>query len=131
MVPSIGMEEVSTTRERIDFLTENYNLNENNAKALILTELGFSHSGIASKLGVTDGTARKYLCQLEDEIGEMVTQSHPKPIRYATYPGDDVSEPKYAGDYIDYAPKFKERELPINRGKSLEEIPDRLITIKG
>jgi len=123
------MEEVSTCRERIDFLTANYDLNERNAKALILTELGFSHSGIASKLDVTDSTARKYLRQLEDEIGEMVTQSLPKPVRYATYPGDDVSEPKYAGDFIDYAPEFKEREIPLNRGGPISEIDPELITI--
>lgn len=123
------MEEVSTCRERIDFLTANYDLSERNAKALILTELGFSHSGIASKLDVTDSTARKYLRQLEDEIGEYVTQSLPKPVRYATFPGDEVSEPEYAGDYIDYDPEFSERELPLNKGVPLSEIPDELITI--
>lgn len=124
------MEEVSTTKERIDFLTENYDLSERNAKALILTELGFSHSGIASKLGVTDSTAKKYLNELENQIGEYVTQTLPKPVRYATFPDDNVSEPEYTGDYIEYELQFKECEKPLNKGASLEEIPNALITIR-
>lgn len=124
------MEEVSTCRERIDFLTTNYDLSENNAKALILTELGYSHSGIASKLGVTSGTAKKYLRQLEDEIGEYVTQTLPKPVRYPTFPGDKPSsETRYAGDVIDYAPEFSERERPLNKGLPLSEIPKDLLNL--
>ena len=124
------MEELSTCRERIDFLTENYDLSKRNAEALILTELGFSHSGIASKLGVTDSTAKKYLNQLESEIGEYVTQTLPKPVRYATFPGDNVTEPEYAGDYVEYEPEFKEREKPLNRGVPISEIDPELITIE-
>ena len=127
---NIDMEEVSTCRERIDFLTENYDLSKRNAEALILTELGFSHSGIASKLGVTDSTAKKYLNQLESEIGEYVTQTLPKPVRYATFPGDDVSEPEYTGDYVEYEPEFSQRKLPLNKGVALEDIPKELITIR-
>jgi len=124
------MEEVSTCRERIDFLTTNYDLSENNAKALILTELGFSHSGIASKLDVTSGTAKKYLRKLESEIGEYVTQAIPKPVRYPTFPGDTpTSEVDYAGDFIDYAPEFSERKKPLNKGIALEDIPAELITL--
>lgn len=124
------MEEVSTCRERVDFLTTNYDLSENNAKALILTELGYSHSGIASKLGVTSGTAKKYLRTLEDEIGEYVTQTLPKPVRYPTFPGDTpTSEVEYAGDHIDYSPEFSEREKPLNKGLPLSEIPAELITL--
>jgi len=124
------MEELSTCRERIDFLTEKYDLSKRNAEALILTELGFSHSGIASKLGVTNSTAKKYLNQLESEIGEYVTQTLPKPVRYATFPGDNVTEPEYAGDYVEYEPEFKEREKPLNRGVPISEIDPELITIE-
>jgi len=124
------MEEVTTCRERIDFLTRNYDLSEKNAKALILTELGYSHSGIASKLGVTSGTAKKYLRQLESEIGEYVTQSLPKPVRYPTFPGDTpTSEVEYAGDHIDYSPEFSQRELPLNKGVPLSEIDPSLISL--
>jgi predicted transcriptional regulator len=126
------MEEVSTCRERIDFLTANYDLSENNAKALILTELGFSHSGIASKLGVTDSTARKYLRQLEDEIGEYVTQTLPKPVRYPTFPDSTPKdEVRYSGDVVELSPEFKEQERPVNKGMPLDEIPPELISISA
>lgn len=127
-VVTIDMEGISTTQERIDFLTEKYSLSEKNAQALILAELGFSHSGIASKLDVTDSTARKYLRTLESEIGEYVTQSLPKPVRYPTFPGDTPkSEVEYAGDYINYSPEFSPRERPLNKGVPLSEIPKELI----
>jgi hypothetical protein len=131
-IPLFGcsMEGVSTCRERVDFLTENYDLSERNAKALFLAELGFSHSGIASKLGVTDSTARKYLRNLESEIGEYVTQTLPKPVRYPTFPGDSVEDPEYAGDFIDYDADFRDRERPLNRGADIEEIPKELITVR-
>jgi len=122
------MEEVSTCRERIDFLTENYDLSERNAKALILAELGFSHSGIASKLGVTKSTARKYLRQLEDEIGEYVTQSLPKPVKYATFPDSTPKdEVRYAADKVEPSPEFSERKRPLNRGAELSEIDKEVL----
>jgi predicted transcriptional regulator len=123
--------EHSNPQERVEFLTENYDLSKRNAEALILTELGFSHSGIASKLGVTDSTARKYLRQLESEIGEYVTQSLPKPVRYPTYPGDTVEEQTYTGDKVSYGPDFKQPEKPRNKGCKIQDIPDELITIEG
>lgn len=108
------MEEISTTQERIDFLTETYDLSTRNAKALILAELGFSHSGIASELGVTSGTAKKYLRRLEDRIGEGVTESLPKSRRFKTFPqdGEPKGEPRYSGDYITHT---------LNRGESLNK----------
>jgi predicted transcriptional regulator len=127
----IDMKETTHPRERIAWLTENYDLSKKNAEALILAELGFSHSGIASKLGVTDSTARKYLRKLESEIGEYVTQTLPKPVRYPTFPSDNPDEPKYAGDEINYDPEFSEREKPLNKGASIQEIDDELITIEG
>lgn len=124
------MEEVTSVAERVAWLRETYDLSEKNAKALILAELGYSHSGIASKLGVTEGTAQTYLNRLETRIGQGVTESLPKSRRYPTFPGDTPKdEVPYAGDYIDYAPEFKERERPINRGPALKEIPDELVTI--
>jgi|APHM01.1.fsa_nt_gi hypothetical protein len=123
--------ETTTPQERIDFLTENYEqVNENCAKALILTEIGFSSSGIATKLGVTDSTAKKYLNRLEDDIGEYVTQALPKPVRYPTYPGDTPKdEVRYSPDTVELSPEFKDRERPINRGCDIEDIPTELISI--
>lgn len=124
------MEEISTCRERIDFLTANYDLSENNAKALILAELGFSHSGIASKLGVTDSTARKYLRQLESEIGEYVTQTLPKPVRYPTFPDSTPkSDIPYSSEKAETDPEFQEQSHSVNKGVSIEEIPSELITV--
>jgi hypothetical protein len=125
------MIDFSTTTERVAFLTENYDINENCAKALILSEMGFSSNGIAKVLQVTTSTSRKYLKQLENEIGENVTEALPKSVRYPTFPGDTVEDPEYAGDHIEYEPQFKDQELPVNKGKSLEEIDNDLITIRG
>lgn len=123
----LDMKEATTSRERVKFLTSNYDLSENNAKALILSELGYSHSGIASRLGVTDSTARKYLDTLEDEIGDRVTQALPKDIRYATFPGDDVSEPEYSGNQVDVSPEMSEQRTPVNKGTPISEIDEELI----
>lgn len=124
----VGMEATNPT-ERVRWLTQQYDLSTKNAKALILTELGFSSSGIASRLDVTESTARKYLANLEDEIGEYVTQSLPKPVRYPTYPGDTPkSEVEHTTDHIDLSPEFSERQRPL-AGPSIDEIPKELITL--
>jgi hypothetical protein len=125
------MEEVSTNKERVEFLTEHYDLSTNNAKALLLAEMGFSHSGIAKHLDVTRSTAKGYLRNLENEIGPEVTQTVPKPVNYATHPDSTPkSEVEYAGDFIDYAPEFKERQKPLNRGMDIEDIDPELTTIR-
>jgi hypothetical protein len=122
------MEGVTSTSERVEWLTEQYDLSRKNAQALILAELGFSHSGIASSLDVANSTARKYLKNLEDEIGEYVTQSLPKPVRYPTFPGDaPKSEVEYSGEQVDLSPEFSERQRPINRGIEASEIDPDLI----
>ena len=124
------MSEISDTQERVEWLTDNYNLSERNAKALLLAELGYSHSGIANALDVTESTAKKYLRKLEKEIGEGVTAtvSDSKP-RYATFPGDTPkSEVRYSGDYVEVK---LGRDLPVNKGCDLSEIPNDLITVKS
>jgi len=131
MAPFYYSMEHTNPHTRVEWLTENYDLSQRNAEALILTELGFSASGIASKLGVTESTARKYLRTLESEIGEYVTQSLPKPVRYPTFPDDETDEPEYAGDKISYDPEFSQREKPLNKGCKIQDIPDELITIEG
>lgn len=117
------MEEVTSVSERVAWLSTTYDLSENNAKALILSECGYSHSGIANALGVTSGTAKKYLRRLEERIGSDVTESLPKSRRYPTFPGDTPkSEVEYTGDYVDYEPYFAKRELPLNRHKPLADL---------
>jgi hypothetical protein len=115
----IDMEGVSSPTERVEWLTENYDISVNCAKALLLAEMGFSHSGIASKLNVTEGTARGYIRTLESTIGEGVTETLPKDVRYPTFPGDtpkdDVPSTK---DVLD--------EKTFNRGASLSQIAENL-----
>lgn len=124
------MERISTNAERVTFLCETYDISENCAKALLLSEIGFSHSGIANKLGVTSGTAKSYLSQLQDKIGKGVTESVPKSVRYPTFPGDTPkSEVRYSGDYVNISDKMDDRDLPLNRGVPLSEIPAELITL--
>lgn len=124
------MEEVSTNEERINFLTENYDLSRKNALALLLAEMGFSHSGIATKLSVKAGTAKKYLATLESEIGEGVTETVPKSVRYPTYPGDvPKSEVPYSGDVVDVSPSMSGRDVPLNRGVPLSEIDPSLMSL--
>lgn len=38
-------------------------------QAMRLAQDGYSHSGIAKEMDVTEGTARKYLRQIEDQRG--------------------------------------------------------------
>lgn len=38
-------------------------------RAMRLAQQGYSHHGIAKKLDVTDGTAKKYLDTIEEERG--------------------------------------------------------------
>jgi len=116
------MEEVSTKDERVEYLTETYDLSRKNALALYLAEMGYSHSGIAKALDVTTGTARSYLRRLEDRIGERVTESVPKSVRYPTYPGDvPKDDVEYSADYVDLSDEMNDKEVSINRGAPLHE----------
>lgn len=71
-------ESVDFDRERFDHLVDTLDVYHRRAGALILTEHGYSHSGIAQQLGVADTTAKNYLEDLEEKLGELVTQSKPK-----------------------------------------------------
>jgi len=116
------MEEVSTKEERVEYLTETYDLSRKNALALYLAEMGYSHSGIAQALDVTRGTARSYLARLEDRIGEGVTETVPKSVRYPTYPGDvPKDDVEYSADYVDLSDEMNDKEVSINRGAPLHE----------
>lgn len=88
--------EVLRNNESIDFDPDRFNhlVDEvgvfyRRAGALVLTEHGYSHTGIAKQLEVTDSTAKGYLDDLDDELGELVTQSKPKPKKYPElYPSE-------------------------------------------
>lgn len=61
---------------RIGYISERHGVSDGAAKALQLMELGFSHSGIASVLDVTEGTARKYMGEIDDAIGKDACFNH-------------------------------------------------------
>lgn len=111
------MEGISTTKERVTFLQDEYDLSKRNAQALILAELGYSASGISGELDVTEGTAKKYLSRLEKRVGQGVTETLPKGHRYNTFPDDNVTsgEPKVYSDVFE--------PLPVNKGGPLSDVP--------
>lgn len=114
--------DVTNSTERIDWLQETYDLSRKNAAALLVAECGYSASGIASALDVTEQTARNYLETLESRIGKGVTESVPKSVRYPTYPGDTPkSDVDYSGDYVDIPASMEDREVSLNRGAPLHE----------
>jgi len=122
--------ETTHPKDRIDWLTENYDLSRRNAEALILAELGYSHSGIANKIGVTQSTAKKYLSKLESEIGEHVTETLPKSVKYPTFPDSTPkSDVEYSGNYINISDEQDNRDLSPNKGVELSEISPELMSL--
>jgi hypothetical protein len=64
--------------ERYRYLVNQCDIYWRRAAALIVSENGYSHSGIASLLDVTSSTAKGYLDDLTDAYGLSVIESHPK-----------------------------------------------------
>jgi hypothetical protein len=147
------MTETTTFDEyRTGYITERHDLSDNCARALQLFELGYSASGAAKHLPVTESTVRSYLDRIEDSISLRATFSLGGSGRDGSL---DVWGDRDASDYGDLSyedgqadarrkneserpatpkelldPQFRERERSINRGVTLKEIPERLITIK-
>lgn len=123
------MKEMTSLKARTAYLTEQYALNQNAAIALQLSELGYSNSGIAEKLGVTASTVDKYQIQAEEQIGAHVWEALPKSRRYDTFPSDK-DEDNYAGDNIEYSDYFQERVKPLTEGSvNWNKIGDEHITL--
>lgn len=72
-------DDVEFNRTRFDYLVDDEGMYWRRAAALFLTEQGYSHSGMAKMLDVTDSTAKGYLEDIEEEYGELATQAKPKP----------------------------------------------------
>lgn len=114
--------DVTDVQARIEWLCETYDLSEKEAKALLVSECGYSSSGVAGVLGVTEATARRYLAKLERVIGQGVTESVPKSVRYPTYPGDvPKHDVEYSDDYVEVRDDLADRDVSINRGAPLYE----------
>lgn len=76
-------------RSRLVHIASFDGLREIHGKALYLAEEGYSHSGIAKQLDVTDSTARKYLDELQEVFGENVIESKPQHFDWSeTWPDE-------------------------------------------
>lgn len=116
------MVEIASNMERVEFVSDEYNVSTNCAKALLLTEMGITHSGIASLLSVNNSTAQGYLNELENKIGKGVTETVPKSRRYNTFPNDDRS--------VTVTDQDLENIFPVNKGVELSEIDPEVMSLK-
>lgn len=73
--------DVEFDRERFDYLVDERGVYYREVLALFLAEAGYSSSGIAGVLDVTDSTAGKYLDSLMEEFGSFVVECVPKSDR--------------------------------------------------
>jgi len=142
------MEEAPTLDEyRTGYIAARWNLPDNAAKALQLFEIGFTVSGAANHLPVTEGTVSKYHDKLMETINPKVvwpvTPSKPRFDVFGERDGDRYAQGKADGkasrmedentqvttrqEQLD--PEFRERQKPLNKGMPLEEIPNELITL--
>lgn len=62
---------------RTSFLARQYNLSESQSEALAWNELGYSASGISEMMDTTSSTAKKYLRQIETEVGTAALAASP------------------------------------------------------
>lgn len=67
-------------KKRATFVKKELGVRQRLAEAFALRELGYSHSGLATVLDVTEGTAKKYVREL-DEVTEkdMYNLTPPEP----------------------------------------------------
>jgi hypothetical protein len=71
---------VEYVERRASFLRREYDLDDTVARALGWRELGFSSSGVADMMEVTEGTAEKYLDALRREVGDDYVDAPTPPV---------------------------------------------------
>jgi len=142
-------EDVTFDEYRTGYIAEKHDVPDNAARALQLFELGFTCSGAAKHLPVTESTVKSYHRQLMDKIHENIVfplAGSGRDGQYDVWGDRDISNYGSLGyndgvadaqasdaqvtdrkEQID--PEFRSRERPLNRGVPLSEIPDELITI--
>lgn len=136
---------------RTGYIAEKHNVSDNCARALQLFELGFSVSGAAKWLPVTESTVAGYKSQLMDTIHPNVVLTVTRSSRDNRF---DVWGDRDVSNYDEYGydegvrharesecqttdrrtqidPNLRKRERPINRGRPVHQIPDELITVSG
>lgn len=72
MTETVSEDEIDFDRHvtrRVAFLSRKYNLSESRARTLAVNEMGYSASGIAIQLDMTESTVKAHLRKIEDELG--------------------------------------------------------------
>lgn len=142
-------QELSLDAYRTGYISERWSVSDNVAKALQLFEIGFSASGVAKHLSVTEATIKKYKGEMVDTIHENA----PMPVGTKGRDGSldvwgDRSVTQFSGEqkltYADGVAHAQERddrttpqekldkhfhnqERPVNRGTDISDIPKELI----
>lgn len=143
------MEEEQPTFDsyRTAYIAARWDVSDNCAKALQLFEIGFTISGAATHLPVTEGTVSKYHDELQEKINpQVVYAATPSKPRFDVFGenGDTYEQGKAHGEQArkdhkntpvtsckeQLDPKFRQRELPLNKGPALHKIDPSLITIR-
>ena len=115
----------ATVEERAEYISDKHDVPLRAGYALQLAEVGFSNSGIAAELGVSESTVNSYQRKLEAKLGEKVwwpvTPQKPKLDVFPSRDPDREERP-YSGDVVEIRPSMDMRDLPLNKGKPLSEI---------
>jgi hypothetical protein len=133
---------------RTGYIVARWNVSKRCALALQVFELGYSVSGVAEKVGVTESTARSYKNELGEKINPAVTTAITESSKrwdvwgnrstenYANYSYEDGLNDGESARNIDVTTSsnqtddyFNEPQPPINKGVPFEEIDDELIEI--
>lgn len=69
---------VDFDKERYDYLNNKKDIYYMRIAALFLSEAGYSHSGIANELDVTESTSKGYLTDLKERFGKNAIESKPQ-----------------------------------------------------
>jgi len=145
-------QEVTLDEYRTGYVSERYDVSDNCARALQLAEIGCSASGISNVLGVTEGTARKYMDTLTEKIGTgacwSIGGSRPSLDVWGDRSLDEYDTADYSDGVADAKeaaatdaksqatdrasqidPEFRERETPLNKGSVSDETIAALGTV--
>ena len=131
---------------RTGYVSERYGVSDNCARALQLFELGYTTSAIARALDLTNGTVRSYKAQLQSRINPdvilTISSADGRNKDFDTWGDrDQISGSTYEQGVEDARARNNdthqatpeetvcEEVTSLNRGASLEEIPNELIHI--
>jgi DNA-binding CsgD family transcriptional regulator len=146
-------QEVTLDEYRTGYISERHDVSDNCARALQLAEIGCSASGISNILGVTEGTARKYMSTLTDKVGtgacwsiggsrpsldvwgersltEYGAADYSDGVAAAKEAAESAENAQYADSPEKLDPEFRPRETPLNKGSVSDETIAALGTVE-